>query len=139
MSATHDLFQRLTSRPWRTKKVRRWRSGERYDRWYAQDGRGYRGKVAQGNWGDVAATITPGCHQHLLVATNKLRTNFKAWQIPEGALIQALPAYQLWYVAKRAITRKGRPAKIRVFIRFLPLIAICSVIWGSFMLWRTID
>jgi hypothetical protein len=49
-----------------------------------------------------------------------------------------LPAYQLWYIAKYANTRKGRAAKIGVFLSFLPVIAICSVIWGflwAVMLW----
>jgi hypothetical protein len=67
-------------------------------------------------------------------------------RIPEGLLILvALPAYQLWYIAKYANTRKGWAAKIGAFISFLPLIVICSVIWGFiwFMmlwsLWRDIN
>ena len=60
-------------------------------------------------------------------------------RIPEGLLILlALPAYQLWHIAKYANTRKGRAAKIGVFLSFLPVIAICSVIWGflwAVMLW----
>jgi hypothetical protein len=67
-------------------------------------------------------------------------------RIPEGLLILlALPAYQLWYIAKRASTRKGRAAKIGVFTSFLPLVAICSVIWGClwvmtlWLLWRAVD
>jgi hypothetical protein len=71
-------------------------------------------------------------------------------RIPEGLLILllillALPAYQLWHITKYANTRKGRPAKIGVFISFLPLIAISSVIWGFlwvmmlWMLWRDIN
>jgi hypothetical protein len=67
-------------------------------------------------------------------------------RIPEGLLVLlALPAYQLWYIAKLANTRKGRAAKIGVFVSFLPLIAICSVIWGFlwvmmlWLLWRDIN
>ena len=61
-------------------------------------------------------------------------------RIPEGLLILlALPAYQLWHIAKYANTHKGRAAKIGVFVSFLPLIAICSVIWGflwAMILWQ---
>jgi predicted permease len=67
-------------------------------------------------------------------------------RIPEGLLILlALPAYQLWYIAKYANTRKGRAAKIGVFISFLSLIVTCSVIWGFlwvmmlWLLWRDIN
>jgi hypothetical protein len=64
-------------------------------------------------------------------------------RIPEGLLILlALPAYQLWYIAKNANTRKSRAAKVGVFISFLPVIAISTVIWGFLwvmmlrLLWR---
>jgi hypothetical protein len=67
-------------------------------------------------------------------------------RIPEGLLILfALPAYQLWHIAKYANTRKGRAAKIGVFINFLPMIAISTVIWGFlwavmlWLLWRDIS
>jgi hypothetical protein len=67
-------------------------------------------------------------------------------RIPEGLLVlMALPVYQLWYIAKLANTHKGRAAKIDVFVSFLPLIAICSVIWGFlwvmmlWLLWRDIN
>jgi hypothetical protein len=67
-------------------------------------------------------------------------------RIPEGLLILlALPVYQLWYIAKYANTREGRAAKIGLFISFLPLIAISSVIWGFLwvmmlgLLWREIN
>ena len=61
-------------------------------------------------------------------------------RIPEGLLILlALPAYQLWYIAKYANTRKGRAAKVGAFITFLPVICICTVIWGflwAMILWQ---
>jgi hypothetical protein len=67
-------------------------------------------------------------------------------RIPEGLLILlALPVYQLWHIAKYANTRRGRAAKIGVFITFLPVICICSVIWGFlwavmlWLLWREIN
>jgi hypothetical protein len=65
-------------------------------------------------------------------------------RIPEGLLILlALPAYQLWYITKYANRRKARAAKVRVFIRFLPLFVISSMIWGFLwvmvlrLLWRS--
>ena len=67
-------------------------------------------------------------------------------RIPEGLLILLVfPAYQLWHIAKYANTREGRAAKIGLFISFLPLIAISSVIWGFLwvmmlsLLWRDIN
>jgi hypothetical protein len=52
-------------------------------------------------------------------------------RIPEGLLILlALPAYQLWHIAKYANTRQGRAAKVGAFITFLPVICICTVMWG---------
>jgi hypothetical protein len=66
--------------------------------------------------------------------------------IPEGLLILLVfPAYQLWHIAKYANTREGRAAKMGLFISFLPLIAISSVIWGFLwvmmlsLLWRDIN
>jgi hypothetical protein len=63
-------------------------------------------------------------------------------RIPEGLLILlALPAYLLWHIAKRARTRKGRAAKIGLFISFLPLIAIWGFLWVMmlWLLWRDIN
>jgi hypothetical protein len=64
-------------------------------------------------------------------------------RIPEGLLILlALPAYQLWHIAKYANTRQGRAAKVGAFITFLPVICICTVMWGFlwvmilWQLWR---
>jgi hypothetical protein len=60
-------------------------------------------------------------------------------RIPEGLLILlALPAYLLWYITK---TRKGRAAKIGVFISFLPVIAIWGFLWVMmlWLLWRDIN
>jgi hypothetical protein len=57
----------------------------------------------------------------------------------------ALPAYQIWHIAKYANTRKGWFAKIGVFVTFLPVIVLCNVIWGFLwgaalgVLWRAID
>jgi hypothetical protein len=44
----------------------------------------------------------------------------------------ALPVYQTWQVATYANTREGWAAKIGMFITFLPVIVISSVIWGLF-------
>jgi hypothetical protein len=64
-------------------------------------------------------------------------------RVSDGLLIAlALPAYQIWYVAKYANTREGWAAKIGMFITFLPVIVICNVIWGFLwamalhLLWR---
>jgi hypothetical protein len=62
-------------------------------------------------------------------------------RIPDGLLTPlligfALPAYQIWHIAKFANTRATVPAKIGTFIVFVPLIAVLSVIWG--FLWFVI-
>jgi hypothetical protein len=69
-----------------------------------------------------------------------------ARRIPDGLLIAlALPAYQIWHVAKYANTRGGWAAKIGMFITFLPVIVFCNVIWGFLwavtvrLLWRAIS
>ena len=54
-----------------------------------------------------------------------------ARRIPDWLLVAlALPAYQTWHVAKYANTCEGWAAKIGMFITFVPVIIICSVIWG---------
>jgi hypothetical protein len=68
-----------------------------------------------------------------------------AKRIPDGLLIAlALPAYEIWHVAKYANTREGWAAKVGMFITFLPVIVISSVIWGALwamtlrLLWRAV-
>ena len=67
-------------------------------------------------------------------------------RISDGLLIAlALPVYQTWHIAKYANTREGWAAKIGMFITFLPVIAVCSLIWGVlwativWLLWRTVN
>ena len=51
-------------------------------------------------------------------------------RIRNGLLIAlALPAYALWHVAKYASVQAGWPAKIGMFITFVPMIAIISLMW----------
>jgi hypothetical protein len=63
----------------------------------------------------------------------------------DGLLIAlALPAYQIWQIAKYANTREGRTAKIGMFLTFLPVIAVSTLVWGFIwvmslhLLWRAI-
>ena len=54
-----------------------------------------------------------------------------ARRIQNGLLIAfALPAYQIWHIAKYANTRERWFAKIGVFVTFLPLMVLFNVIWG---------
>jgi hypothetical protein len=51
--------------------------------------------------------------------------------IRDGLLIAlALPAYQIWNIGKYANTRQGWFAKVATFVCFLPIIALCTMIWG---------
>jgi hypothetical protein len=51
-------------------------------------------------------------------------------RIPDGLLIAlALPAYAIWHVARYASVQEGWPAKIGMFITFVPVIAIISLMW----------
>ena len=44
-------------------------------------------------------------------------------------IIFALPLYQICQIARYANTREGWPAKIGMFIVFMPLIIFCSAAW----------
>lgn len=55
-----------------------------------------------------------------------------AHQIPDWLLLAlALPIYQLWHVVKYANTREGWPAKIGMFVTFVPATVLCGAIWGT--------
>jgi hypothetical protein len=51
-------------------------------------------------------------------------------RIREWLLIAfALPAYQLWNITKYCSVQKGAAAKIGMFITFLPIFVLSTVIW----------
>jgi hypothetical protein len=53
-------------------------------------------------------------------------------RIPEWLLVVfALPAYQIWNIAKYANIQQGWPAKIGMALTFLPAFAITTTIWGG--------
>jgi hypothetical protein len=53
-------------------------------------------------------------------------------RIPEWLLIVlALPAYQVWHIAKYANTHQSWPAKVATLVAFLPVLAFFTFIWAS--------
>jgi hypothetical protein len=51
----------------------------------------------------------------------------------DGLLIAfALPAYQVWNIAKYCSVQKGWVAKVGMFITFLPVFILSTAIWIGF-------